>query len=99
MTLTGIGGDANIDTAGYAVTLSGVLSGTGGLNKLGNGTLTLNAANTYSGSTSIKAGTIVLDYSTGNANKLSDTNNLQIDGPAALQLVDGIYTEMSPPLP
>ena len=43
MTLTGDGGNANIDMAGYEVTLSRVLSGTGGLNKLGSGTLTLNA--------------------------------------------------------
>ena len=58
MTLTGNGGNANIDTAGYAVTLSGVLSGTAGLNKLGSGTLTFNAFDTYSGDTIIKGGTL-----------------------------------------
>jgi autotransporter-associated beta strand protein len=60
MTLTGINGNANIDTAGYAVTLSGVLSGDGGLNKLGSGTLTLSASNTYGGNTNISAGTLTL---------------------------------------
>ena len=39
MTLTGDGGNANVDTLGYTVTLSGLISGKGGLNKLGTGTL------------------------------------------------------------
>ena len=43
MTLTGTGGDAKIDTAGHQVTLSGVLSGEGGLEKRGAGTLILSA--------------------------------------------------------
>jgi autotransporter-associated beta strand protein len=58
MTLTGDGGVANIDTAGYTATLSGVLSGTSGLNKLGAGTLTLSALNTYSGDTIVNGGTL-----------------------------------------
>jgi autotransporter-associated beta strand protein len=60
LTLTGIGGNANVNTAGYAVALSGQLSGPGGLNKLGTNTLTLSAANTYSGSTTVSAGTLSL---------------------------------------
>jgi autotransporter-associated beta strand protein len=56
MTLTGINGNANIDTVGYSVTLSGILSGTGGLNKIGSGTLTLNALNSYSGDTTVNGG-------------------------------------------
>ena len=56
MSLTGEGVNANINTAGYAVTLSGVLSGTGGLNKTGSGTLTLNALNSYSGDTTVNGG-------------------------------------------
>jgi len=58
MTLTGIGGNANVDTAGHSVTLSGQLSGTGGLNKLGAGTLSLNALNAYSGATIVNGGTL-----------------------------------------
>ena len=60
MTLTGIGGDANIDTAGYAGTLMGVVSGPGGLNKFGSGVLTLIANNTYDGNTQIHAGTLLV---------------------------------------
>ena len=58
MTLTGINGNANIDTAGYTVGLSGVLSGIGGFNKLGTGTLSLNTLNTYSGDTTVNGGTL-----------------------------------------
>jgi autotransporter-associated beta strand protein len=59
MMLTGINGNANIDTARYsAVTISGILSGDGGLNKLGSGTLTLSGSNSYSGETDINAGTL-----------------------------------------
>ncbi len=41
MTLTGNGGNANVDTASYSVTLSGKLSGPGGLNKQGLGNSSL----------------------------------------------------------
>jgi fibronectin-binding autotransporter adhesin len=60
MTLTGTGGNANVETNGYAVTLSGVLSGEGGLNKKGTGTLTIGSSNTYEGTTTIGAGTLKL---------------------------------------
>ena len=63
MTLTGDGGNANIDTAGITVTMSGILSGDGGLNKLGSGTLTLGGSNSYKGNTLIKAGTLKLTSS------------------------------------
>ena len=49
-----------MDTAGYSTTLSGVLSGAGGLNKRGEGTLTLGGADSYAGVTSIYAGTLAL---------------------------------------
>jgi T5SS/PEP-CTERM-associated repeat protein/autotransporter-associated beta strand protein len=74
MTLTGTGGNANVYTAGYPVTLSGELSGPGGLNKLGTNTLTLAAANTYTGDTAISAGTLTLD--TGGSLVL-DVNNAE----------------------
>ena len=53
MTLSGNGGNANVNTNGNAVTLSGQLSGPAGLNKLGSSTLTLTAENTYTGPTTI----------------------------------------------
>ncbi len=43
-----------------ATSISGALSGAGGLTKIGAGTLTLSGANTYSGTTTLTAGTIVV---------------------------------------
>ncbi|HBO45695.1 MAG TPA: hypothetical protein DD670_17565 [Planctomycetaceae bacterium] len=60
ITLTGVGGNANVDTVGYAVTFSGGLSGEGGLNKFGAGTLTLDGTNTYTGDTTVSAGSLAL---------------------------------------
>jgi autotransporter-associated beta strand protein len=58
MMLTGIGGNANVDTAGHLVTLSGQLGGAGGLNKLGTGTLDLLGNNSYTGDTNVIDGTL-----------------------------------------
>ncbi|MBN2579719.1 MAG: autotransporter-associated beta strand repeat-containing protein, partial [Pirellulales bacterium] len=88
MTLTGIDGDAQVDTAGYAVTLSGQLSGSGGLNKLGANTLTLSASNTYNGPTTVSAGTLVL-ASTGSlvlAVNEADNNLISVAPEATLDL-------------
>ena len=63
MTLTGSGGNSNISTGGCAVTLSGPLSGPGGLNKLDAGALTLSGSNTYAGGTTVAAGVLKLDFS------------------------------------
>ena len=57
MTLTGSSGtNVTFDTQSANVTLSGVLSGVGGLRKAGTGTLTLSGANTYTGATTVEAG-------------------------------------------
>jgi autotransporter-associated beta strand protein len=44
----------------HTITLSGIASGTGGFNKTGAGTLTLSGANTYTGNTTVSAGTLFL---------------------------------------
>jgi len=51
----------SFDTDGNNVTLSSGISGSGGLTKLGNGVLTLVAANTYVGGTIVDAG--LIDFS------------------------------------
>lgn len=72
VTINDAGG--TIDTQSHTATLSGSLSGDGGLTKLGTGTLVLtNSANAYKGGTSIEGGTLRLSgagWITGNvANK------------------------------
>ena len=47
--------------------LAGALAGTGSLTKVGSGTLTLTAANTQSGGTSVVNGTLALDFTAAGA--------------------------------
>jgi len=75
MTLGTVNGDitfqaANALAAARTITLTGILSGSGGLKKTGAGTLSLGAANTYSGQTRIDAGTLSLT-SAGSLNNSS----------------------------
>ena len=58
--LLATGQTAVLDTNGNNVTFSSPLGGDGGLSKLGFGTLTLAAANGYSGGTTVDAGTLQL---------------------------------------
>ncbi len=58
MTLTGSGGNATIDTTGGNISLFGVLSGSGGLNKVGTGMLTFSGSNSFSGGTMISGGAL-----------------------------------------
>ena len=50
-----------VDTLANAVTLSGVIGGTGPLTKLGTGTLTLTGTNTYTGATTVSAGKLLVN--------------------------------------
>jgi len=49
-----------MNVSGAQLTLSGLLSGTGGFSKRGSGLLVLNHQNTYSGATLVNGGTLVL---------------------------------------
>jgi autotransporter-associated beta strand protein len=75
-----------IDTNGYQLTvdvasgaagrINGAITGTGGLRMQGAGTLSLHGANTYSGDTTVTAGTLIVDQASG----LADGSSLAIDG-------------------
>ena len=67
-----------------ATTYSGVISGTGGLVKQGAATLTLSGANTYTGATTINAGTVAL----GAANRIADTSAVTVASGATFNLAN-----------
>jgi len=69
--------------------LAGVLSGTGGLNKAGEGTLCLKADNTYSGETLVTAGVLIVGRSTALGSTAGGTS--VADG-AALEIDDQTVT-------
>jgi autotransporter-associated beta strand protein len=85
----GDGVTATFDTNGNNVTLGTAFdlgaSQTGAVTKSGAGTLTLTAANSYTGATTVNEGTLILGNGTNNTG-LSDTNEVIIASGATLQL-------------
>ena len=75
----------SLDTAGYSLTLTGsgqtsfggVISGSGSIVKSGEGTVSLLSSNSYSGNTTINAGTLLL---AGGGNRLPTTGDLNVAG-------------------
>ncbi len=83
MTLTGAYGSAVVDSNGYALTLAGSLSGSGGLTaglplESNGGTLTLAAQNTYRGPTILNAGMLVV--ANGSVGSATGTNSVTLNG-------------------
>jgi fibronectin-binding autotransporter adhesin len=78
-------GGGTIDTGNFSLTDTGNLSGTGGLVKLGSGTMTLSGVASYSGGTTVSAGSV-----RGTTNNLqgSIVNNANV---TFLQTTDGTY--------
>jgi autotransporter-associated beta strand protein len=64
------------DTGAFNGNVSGIISGAGGITKLGAGTLTLSGANTYTGSTKVTEGKVQL----GAANVIGNSSNLVLAG-------------------
>ncbi len=72
-----------VTVSANTLTVGGVVSGTGGLNKAGVGTLVLSAANTFSGQFDFQAGTLVV----GN-NQAAGTGSLQFNNGVTIQSAD-----------
>ena len=79
-------GGATIDTQSNNITFGNAIGngGSGGLTKIGTGTLTLNSAapESYSGSTTVYAGTLKLDFAnlSPSTNLISDNSQLVLGG-------------------
>jgi len=63
MTLADKGG--TVDTNSFNSNYAGVIAGGGGFTKAGAGTLTVSGSNTYAGSTTVSAGTLLVNNSSG----------------------------------
>jgi autotransporter-associated beta strand protein len=72
------GGIYNIDTAGQNVTFATALS-SGSLTKIGNGTLALTAANTYSGDTVVEGGKLITTTLSTSGGNFTATNGAALD--------------------
>jgi len=83
-------GGAFIDSNGQSITISQALGGTGSLAKQGTGTLTLSGANTYTGNTTVNAGTLSLSSA-----YLSDTSTVTIAAGAVLNLTHGLTDQVA----
>jgi len=67
MTLTGTGGPATLDTRGFTITQTGLLSGPGALVKIGAGTLNLPTPTAHTAALSTQAGTLRATVAAANA--------------------------------
>lgn len=81
MNLTDLNGSVTFDTTVNTITLSGVLSGSGGMVKAGGGTLELSGANTYTGDTTVNAGILKL-----NVPSMANTSAIHLANGAVLNL-------------
>jgi autotransporter-associated beta strand protein len=70
------GGGLKIDSNGFNVSTSQALTGTGGLEKLGEGQLTLSGSTTYLGTTTVAAGILRIEKTGLNAIINADANTL-----------------------
>lgn len=76
-----LGGIATVDTPTVGKTITGTIGGSGGLTKTGENTLTLTADNTYTGPTTVSAGTLIIQHRC-----LDESSAVTVAGNATLNL-------------
>jgi len=93
------GTSSTMDTNGYDVSISGVISGSGNLIKQGTGRLSLLANNTLTGSTEVQSGELTVDGTlTGSSLTVDSGATLNGDGLiAAATTIDGILAPGNSP--
>jgi autotransporter-associated beta strand protein len=69
-------GDTTVDTQSNTLTLSGSISGTGGLDKIGSGTLILTGVSTYTGDTNVNEGVLTVNGSLVSAVSVNEGGTL-----------------------
>ncbi len=85
-------------TAGTGEIAGAIVNSAGlntGLTKNGTGTWTLGGSNTYTGTTTVNAGTLRLDYGTNDNSKLADTNGPLVFGGGTVELSGGTHAEVA----
>ncbi|MCP4565836.1 MAG: autotransporter domain-containing protein [Bosea sp.] len=87
VTLGSAGGGIDV-VSGQSFSHSGTISGTGGLTKSGDGKLTLTGTSTYSGATTVSAGTLYINGS----GAMSAASDYTVAGGALLHVNDALST-------
>ena len=84
------GGGGTIDTNGFDTAIGQEITGDGGLTKVGAGTLTLGAINTYLGATTITAGTLALS-----GGDISSSSGVSVATGATFDVSDNVATQIN----
>ena len=89
-------GGVTFNTAGFDIGVSTAMSspiGNGGVIKTGAGTLTLNAASTYTGNTTVNEGTLIVSTTASLRSFLNGVSASRITGSSAVELNGGLVID------